>query len=1058
MRTCCVVVALLLTCVPCAAVVTGVWSGTMHADTSCGSIHAVYDTPIHAWFVETGSSFNGTLLIDAERNVEQCVLGAPRKVPLHASGNVNGSSIVLNLYFGPGGGFPLPGTINGEAITFSFSGDGESRTLQMTRTSSADPTGSLTGDYAGSFSAVFTPCCKLAPISHGGPITASILQTESVFSGFATISGLKFDHEAENGSCTFGDLPPVTAPIAGLLDDGILVVYEAEDDPAFVNISVNGSTITGSAPGECQSEAFNMTLTRSTSGSPTIASFTATPPTISAGGSSTLQWTTHNATSVSIDQGVGAQATNGSVSVSPAATTTYTLTATNPNGSATATAIVVVSAPVPEVALTSPPSGIVAPPDRIGIDAFTLTNIGGAPTTITLGHSGEFFSQAPNTFLLRAGESQTVVVRMNTQQAGSYSGFSIPNGSGVPNGLTIPVRALIAARPTGTVSPRASTARSVFSGVNATQGSAFFSNQGNSTVQALVVTDAPWIELQNALISTQPGGTSQVLFTVNPTKRPDASKPIGGVRGSLSLRFLQGSTPSALALPVTDGTSNDGASGSVDTSIVSVVPPVLDNDTPAALGGELALFVPGLGSLSSAAGDLLLSFLGTPSTIPSLTMFQSTAGSISFKSADFTSLSTSTPLAFPSIASSVFGSASGVSSVQLRSPDISKVSVAAARTNTSSSSGTYSEALPLFRSDRGATAGGQIVLSGLLKKTGVQTNLYVQEMSGNAGTVKIEYLGPTGSVVKTTASTSVRPFELVEVADAVPASAVAARITNTSAGSARVGAYGLVAAASTGESWVVEDTATSDAIYIPITTPGDGAVTQLFLTNRSTSSLGVSVDTFSASGRRRAVRTTSSGGTGSGEIAPSSTVNLGPSASSTVTVSPTSRGYLRIQASAGAVSVAARSVVESASGRPVPYGAGLPALAANAALTAGQSSRFTGMEDSASPTGPGALRSNLILIETTGKSAVVRVTLEFTFAGATKATAFATASHDYDVGTGGYFQISDVIGAVIGTARAAFGDLHSIQMDVEVVSGEGRILPFLATADDGSGDLVVRTH
>ena len=76
---------------------------------------------------------------------------------------------------------------------------------------------------------------------------------------------------------------------------------------------------------------------------PLIASFTATPGTISAGSSSTLAWSVSGATSLSLDQGIG-PVTGGSRSVSPTTTTVYTLTATNAGGSSTARATVTVSA------------------------------------------------------------------------------------------------------------------------------------------------------------------------------------------------------------------------------------------------------------------------------------------------------------------------------------------------------------------------------------------------------------------------------------------------------------------------------------------------------------------------------------------------------------------------------------------------------------------------------------------------------------------------------------------------------------------------------------------
>lgn len=77
---------------------------------------------------------------------------------------------------------------------------------------------------------------------------------------------------------------------------------------------------------------------------PIINSFSPSPPTITVGDSSTLSWTVTDATSVTIDHGVGSVASStGTYSVSPAATTVYTLTATNATGSVTATTTVTVN-------------------------------------------------------------------------------------------------------------------------------------------------------------------------------------------------------------------------------------------------------------------------------------------------------------------------------------------------------------------------------------------------------------------------------------------------------------------------------------------------------------------------------------------------------------------------------------------------------------------------------------------------------------------------------------------------------------------------------------------
>lgn len=76
---------------------------------------------------------------------------------------------------------------------------------------------------------------------------------------------------------------------------------------------------------------------------PIIHSFTADDTTIDEGESVSLSWTVTDATSVTINQGIGSVALSGSTSVSPAETTTYSLTATNSAGSTIATVTVTVN-------------------------------------------------------------------------------------------------------------------------------------------------------------------------------------------------------------------------------------------------------------------------------------------------------------------------------------------------------------------------------------------------------------------------------------------------------------------------------------------------------------------------------------------------------------------------------------------------------------------------------------------------------------------------------------------------------------------------------------------
>lgn len=79
---------------------------------------------------------------------------------------------------------------------------------------------------------------------------------------------------------------------------------------------------------------------------PIINVFYANPEVISPGQNTTLNWNTSGASTVSIDQGIGAVATIGSRTVSPSKTTIYTISATNSFGTSTATAQIIVSIPL----------------------------------------------------------------------------------------------------------------------------------------------------------------------------------------------------------------------------------------------------------------------------------------------------------------------------------------------------------------------------------------------------------------------------------------------------------------------------------------------------------------------------------------------------------------------------------------------------------------------------------------------------------------------------------------------------------------------------------------
>jgi hypothetical protein len=113
-------------------------------------------------------------------------------------------------------------------------------------------------------------------------------------------------------------------------------------------------TLTATGSGGTTKVTATINVTQSAPG----ATLTGTPSTIAVGNYSTLSWSSQYATSLDLQPGIGAVATQGSLSVSPLQSTTYTLTATGSGGTTKATSTINVTQPTPTATLSSTPSTI----------------------------------------------------------------------------------------------------------------------------------------------------------------------------------------------------------------------------------------------------------------------------------------------------------------------------------------------------------------------------------------------------------------------------------------------------------------------------------------------------------------------------------------------------------------------------------------------------------------------------------------------------------------------------------------------------------------------------
>jgi hypothetical protein len=150
---------------------------------------------------------------------------------------------------------------------------------------------------------------------------------------------------------------------------------------------VSGNSGTNQSFGFSNFSADDGTVTQPPPPIPT-GTLSASPGTIQAGQSSTLTWSTVNATSATIGNGIGTVSLSGSRTVSPTVTTTYTITATSAAGSDTASATVTVTQPpppatgpsfrgVPLVACTLNLEGTPAPVDNSTTQTWGAVIVGG---------------------------------------------------------------------------------------------------------------------------------------------------------------------------------------------------------------------------------------------------------------------------------------------------------------------------------------------------------------------------------------------------------------------------------------------------------------------------------------------------------------------------------------------------------------------------------------------------------------------------------------------------------------------------------------------------------
>jgi hypothetical protein len=298
---------------------------------------------------EVGSSVSGAVSANAPQYDDACRLTGFAPIVFPISGTRAGSTLTVAVK-------PDSQTAEGQAslsvagssMTFSLSipDEGLTNSGSLSRTNPLPPSSILSGTYDGTFTNTLLLCNKPPPFTYSGEVSINLLQAGSTVTGcFAATGGLR-DHEEPPGSghCTVTTEPTVSA-LVGQTDGVKMLVTVTNQDGVTLHMtaSVSGSTIDGEITGESLHDGENLVLsaTRMSSGfpPPCITNFTVARSTLTVG-AWVLSWSSMNAASVTIDNGIGTVPVGGRVTVSPKGTTVYTLTATGIGGGETATAFV----------------------------------------------------------------------------------------------------------------------------------------------------------------------------------------------------------------------------------------------------------------------------------------------------------------------------------------------------------------------------------------------------------------------------------------------------------------------------------------------------------------------------------------------------------------------------------------------------------------------------------------------------------------------------------------------------------------------------------------------
>ncbi len=699
-----------------------------------------------------------------------------------------------------------------------------------------------------------------------------------------------------------------------------------------------------------------------------------------------------------------------------------------------------------------------------GTTTYRLTNIGGTDTPVTLEEQGGLFVQSPSSFTLAPGQSQSVTVTGTPQPAGSFVGSAVIRFNA--GAITLRVQLLSAVPPTGVPRLTTTTYRvDITTEPNVTTtGSFLATNEGDAPFVGVLAADVEWIIPPAALIRIDPGATETITFSVDPSSRPDPSLLTGTVTGTVSLRsiFIPFSGLRAF-------NSTTPPSVTVNVSLTTAAKPVSGAIPPLGLN-EIALFVPAIGRVQGVAG-LFLSDLSVANAfgtrpVSDIRLFFKPPATSTALIAAVGDLPAVQSVLIADVARNVFQTEGTVGSLQIRSASIEQLRLNANILNVSNPAGTYGTAIPVFRSDRSASQGDRIYLTGLTRTPTSYSNLFLQETSGFSGEALIEFFDAAGSNLGSR-NVAVGRFELIQINDVVPPGGVMARITPS--GSARLAAYSTPVDVASGDNWAVADWRRQNAydpsepVVIAVAGAAAGANDTFFRTDVAITN----IECLSNKQREDGVCGTTDVFltyrlNGGGTI--ERTITLEPFQTAilddivtTVFQAPSSIGSIVIAPRLGNLAVTSRTY-NTPRGGNATFGTAVPALAVSSGIRSGQSKRFASLDDASTAIvasqAPATYRTNFGIVEVSGEPVSVRVTVSYSEPRG-KVVASVASSREFQV-EGGQALLLPLSSTIFGERREELGYLRNLRLQVDVISEKGSVIVFTSSVDNGTGDAILR--